>query len=49
MKVDPSTPGGVAAIIGYFALKITLVITGAVMTYLGSDWWALLILFALMF
>lgn len=49
MKVDPSTLGGAAAIIGHYALKITMVVTGAVMAYLDSDWWVLLILFAFMF
>lgn len=49
MTVDPNTPGGVAAIIGYFALKITMIVTGAVLTYLGSSGWLLLIFAAFLF
>ncbi len=32
---------------GLVAFKITLVVTGALMSYLQSPWWAVLVFFAL--
>ena len=50
MKVPADSAAGVATIIGYFLLKITLIITGAAMTQIsGNGWWVVLIFAALLF
>jgi len=49
MEVPANSTAATAFVIGYFLLKISMIVTGAVMTHLGSNWWVLLIFAAFMF
>lgn len=49
MQVPANSTAATALVIGYFLLKISMIVTGAVMTHLDSNWWVLLIVAAFMF